>query len=154
MHPYLEGSDRDHVVVGGNQPIHVTVPFHFSNGLVHQFDIFTGLFHNRLRLCKFATFGGCCAKCRGSQGGDICTNIKGVRVLWGTSKIGWDGREYNPLTGLDVLSLYRSWSIKKRRTITGVFPSAKRTREIALSRVLRTKYSATSVKSFARGTYV
>ena len=88
MHPYLEGSNSDNVVVGGNQPVHVTVPVHFSNGLVHQFSIFSGLFYNCLRLRKFPAFRSCCAKCCSSQGVDIRTDIKGVRVLEGVSQMG------------------------------------------------------------------
>lgn len=79
--PYLEGSNRDNVVVGGNQPIHVTVSVNFGDGLVHQLSVFSGLFHNDLRLREFATFGSCGAQCRGGQGGDIRTNIKSIRVL-------------------------------------------------------------------------
>jgi hypothetical protein len=59
--PYLEGSNRDNVVVGGDQPVHITVPFHLGDGLVHQLDIFGSLLYDRLRLCKFATFRSCCA---------------------------------------------------------------------------------------------
>lgn len=57
--PYLKGSNCNDVVIGGNQPVHVAVSVNFGNRLVNHLDIFSGLFHNRLRLCKFATFGGC-----------------------------------------------------------------------------------------------
>lgn len=79
--PYLKGSNRDDVVVGGDQPVHVTVSVHLGDRLVHQLDVFSGLLHNRLRLCKLAAFGSCCAERRGGQGGDIRTDVKGVRVL-------------------------------------------------------------------------
>lgn len=58
VHPYLKGSNRNNVVVGGDQPVHVAVTVNFGNCLVDQLDVFGGLFHNCLRLCKFATFGG------------------------------------------------------------------------------------------------
>ena len=61
VYPYLKGSNRDDVVVGGNQSVHVAVSVHFSDCLVNQLDIFGSLFHDRFRLCKFAAFGGRCA---------------------------------------------------------------------------------------------
>jgi len=91
VHPYLKGSNRDDVVIGGDQPVHVAVTVNLGNCLVDQLDIFGGLFHNRFRLCKFATFGSCCAQRGGGQGGDIRTDIKGVRVLGERESVGGGG---------------------------------------------------------------
>ena len=61
VYPYLKGSNRDDVVVGWNQSVHVAVSVHLGDRFVHELDVFRGLLHNRLRLREFATFGGCCA---------------------------------------------------------------------------------------------